>query len=44
MSAYLSTEEGEAVLDEVAGWTDIRRAVESDFDVVRQAAKEGIGG
>ena len=44
MAAYLSTEEGEAVMDEIAGWTDIRRAVESDFDVVSQAAEEGMGG
>ena len=44
ISAYLSTDEGEAVMDEIAGWTDIRPAIESDFDVVRQAAKEGIGG
>jgi phosphonate transport system substrate-binding protein len=44
ISAYLSTDEGEAVMDEIAGWTDIRPAVESDFDVVRQAAEEGIGG
>ena len=44
MVSFLSTEEGEAVMDEIAGWTDIRRAVESDFDVVRQAAEEGMGG
>ena len=44
MAAYLSTAEGEAVMDEIAGWTDIRRAVESDFDVVSQAAEEGMGG
>ena len=44
MVSFLSTDEGEAVMDEIAGWTDIRRAVESDFDVVRQAADEGMGG
>ena len=44
MVSFLSTDEGEAVRDEIAGWTDIRPAVESDFDVVRQAAKEGMGG
>ena len=44
MVSFLSTDEGEAVMDEIAGWTDIRRAVESDFDVVRQAAEEGMGG
>ncbi|MBI03982.1 MAG: hypothetical protein CL468_08125 [Acidimicrobiaceae bacterium] len=36
--AYLETDEGEAVFDEAYGWTSIRRAVESDFDVVRKAA------
>ena len=40
--AYLDTEEGEAVFDETYGWTSIRRAVESDFDVVRKAA-EALG-
>ena len=44
MVSFLSTDEGEAVMDEIAGWTDIRPAVESDFDVVRQAAEEGMGG
>ena len=38
ISAYLMTDEGEAVFDEMYGWTDIRRAVESDFDIVREAA------
>jgi len=37
--AYLETEEGEAVFDEMYGWTSIRRAVDSDFDVVRAAAE-----
>jgi phosphonate transport system substrate-binding protein len=40
--AYLETEEGEAVFDSTYGWTSIRRAVESDFDVVREAA-EALG-
>ena len=40
--AYLETDEGEAVFDETYGWTSIRRAVDSDFDVVRQAA-EALG-
>ena len=40
--AYLETEEGEAVFDETYGWTSIRRAAESDFDVVRKAA-EALG-
>ena len=44
MVSFLSTDEGEAVMDEIAGWTDIRPAVESDFGVVRQAAEEGMGG
>ena len=44
MSAYLMTDEGEAVMDEIAGWTDIRPAVESEFDVVRAAAEAGISG
>lgn len=35
---YLATEEGEAVFDDIYGWTDIRAAVDSDFDVVREAA------
>jgi len=39
VEAYLDTEEGEAVFDEIYGWTGIRRAVESDFDVVRTAAE-----
>ena len=38
ISAYLMTDEGEAAFDEIYGWTDIRRAVESDFDIVREAA------
>ena len=40
--AYLETDEGEAVFDETYGWTSIRRATESDFDVVRNAA-EALG-
>ena len=42
IDAYLDTEEGEAVFDETYGWTSIRRAAESDFDVVRKAA-EALG-
>jgi phosphonate transport system substrate-binding protein len=38
ISAYLATEEGEAVFEEIYEWTDIRPAEESDFDVVRDAA------
>ncbi len=36
--AYLDTEEGEAVFDEIYGWTDIRLARDEDFEVVREAA------
>ena len=35
---FLATEEGEAIFDEIYGWTDIRPAVEADFDIVREAA------
>jgi len=38
IQAFLDTDEGDAILDEIYGWTDIRRATESDFDVVREAA------
>jgi phosphonate transport system substrate-binding protein len=38
VEAYLATEEGEAVFNEIYEWTDIRPAVESDFDIVRDAA------
>jgi phosphonate transport system substrate-binding protein len=36
--AYLETEEGEAVFDEIYEWTDIRLADDADFDIVREAA------
>ena len=36
--AYLETEEGEAIFDEIYGWTDIRLANDADFNVVREAA------
>ena len=39
LAVYLSTDEGVEVMDTIAGWTDIRPAEESDFDVVRQAAE-----
>jgi len=42
IDAYLATEEGELMFDSIYGWTDIRRAVESDFDIVRSAA-EALG-
>ncbi len=40
VEAYLATDEGEAIFDEIYSWTDIRPATESDFDIVRQAAAE----
>ena len=40
---YLSTDEGNEVLDTLYDWTDIREAVDSDFDIVRDAqAQLGI--
>jgi phosphonate transport system substrate-binding protein len=39
IAAYLETPEGEEVFDDIYEWTDIRRAEESDFDVVRTAAQ-----
>ena len=38
VAEFLETEEGEEIFDAIYGWTDVRRAVESDFDVVREAA------
>ena len=40
VESFLATEEGELIFDEIYGWTDIRPAVESDFDIVREAAQE----
>ena len=37
---FLSTDEGVALFDEIYGWTSIRKAVDSDFDVVREAAEK----
>jgi phosphonate transport system substrate-binding protein len=43
--AFLDTDDGVAIFDEIYGWTGIRPAVDSDFDIVRQAAAElGIEG
>lgn len=36
--AFLETDDGVAIFDEIYGWTDVQRATESDFDVVRDAA------
>lgn len=38
IEAYLDTEEGEAVFDEIYSWTDIAPADDADFDIVREAA------
>jgi phosphonate transport system substrate-binding protein len=38
IDAYLQTEEGEAVFDEIYSWTDISPANDADFDIVREAA------
>jgi len=35
---FLSTEAGEEIFDAIYGWTDIQRATDSDFDIVREAA------
>ena len=40
VDAFLATEEGELIFDEIYGWTDIRPAEEADFDIVREAAAE----
>ncbi len=39
IDAYLATEEGEAMFDEIYGWTSIRGAEDSEFDIVRAAAQ-----
>ena len=38
LSDYISTDEGAAVMDEIYGWTGLVPAVNSEFDVVKQAA------
>jgi len=38
--AFLETEDGVALFDEIYGWTDVREADDSEFDVVREAAAE----
>ena len=38
--AYLATDEGKLVFDEIYGWTDIRTARDEDFEIVREAAKQ----
>ena len=39
VEAYLATDEGQEVFDEIYGWTDVQPAEESDFDIVREAAE-----
>ncbi len=38
--AFLETDEGELIFDEIYGWTDVQEATDSDFDVVREAAEK----
>jgi phosphonate transport system substrate-binding protein len=38
IEAFLETDDGIAIFDEIYGWTDIRPGAESDFDIVRDAA------
>ena len=38
--AFLATDEGEAIFDEIYGWTDVQVAIDADFDVVREAAEK----
>ena len=40
IASFLDTDAGELIFDEIYGWTDIRRAAEGDFDVVREAASK----
>ncbi len=40
VAAFLATDEGEKIFDDIYGWTDIRPANEADFDIVRNAATE----
>jgi len=40
LSDYIATDEGAAVMDEIYGWTGLVPAVNSEFDVVKQAAEE----
>ncbi len=40
VSDYLDTDEGQEIFDSIYGWTGIRRAEPSDFDIVREAAEK----
>jgi len=37
---FLATDEGQAIFDEIYGWTDIRRAEDAEFDIVREAIEK----
>jgi phosphonate transport system substrate-binding protein len=39
-AAFLATDEGKAVFEEIYDWTSIQKGVESDFDVVREAQEK----
>ena len=39
IDAHLETDEGEAMFDEIYDWTSVRRTTDSEFDIVRDAAK-----
>jgi phosphonate transport system substrate-binding protein len=41
--AFLASEAGVEIFDEIYGWTGIRPAIDSDFDVVRDAQASGLG-
>ena len=40
LADYITTDEGLAIMDEIYGWTDLVPAINSEFDVVREAAQE----
>ena len=40
IEAFLETDDGQAIFDEIYGWTDIRPANEADFQIVRDAAEK----
>jgi phosphonate transport system substrate-binding protein len=45
IEAYLATDEGKAAFDQVYEWSDIVPAVDSEFDIVRDAVNRmGLGG
>ena len=40
LADYITTDEGLAIMDDIYGWTDLVPAINSEFDVVRDAAEE----